>query len=278
MSGQLGKGLGQRAKEEMRFDVVTLFPEFVAQVGAYGVTGRAVERGLLALHTWNPRDEAGNRHGSVDDRPYGGGPGMVMQVGPLRRTLERVRAERKDRAPVVALTPQGESFNQSWARALVERGGAVLVSGRYEGIDERFMETEVDVELSLGDFVLSGGELPAMAVIDAAARLLPGVLGDDASAQEDSFTDGLLDHPHYTRSEGNEAGPVPEVLLSGDHAAVARWRLKQALGRTWLRRPDLLVEKELTDEQRELLREFIRETENVKKAHAEAQRRKDKNP
>lgn len=243
----------------MRFDVITLFPEFVDQVGAYGVTGRAVARGLLGVHSWNPREAAGNRHGSVDDRPYGGGPGMVMQTGPLTRTLAQVQARRTRSPPVIALTPQGATFDQAWASALCERGGGILIAGRYEGIDERLLQTSVDAELSLGDFVLSGGELPAMTIVDAAARLMPGVLGAAESAPQDSFAAGLLDHPHYTRSHGDAHGDVPAVLLSGDHAAIARWRLKQALGRTWLRRPELLAELSLSDEQTRLLSEYVAE-------------------
>lgn len=242
----------------MRVDILTLFPDFVAGVGAYGVTGRAVARGLLDLRVWNPRDDAGNRHGSVDDRPYGGGPGMVMQAAPLRRALARARAARgDDGAAVIALTPQGERFDHAWARRLAAGRGAILVCGRYEGIDERFLAEDVDFELSLGDFVLSGGELPAMVVVDAIARLLPGALGDEDSAAEDSFATGLLDHPHYTRPPELAGSGVPEVLLSGDHAAVDRWREKQALGRTWLRRPDLLEGLQLSERQRALLREFI---------------------
>lgn len=243
----------------MRFDVITLFPELVAQVGAHGVTGRAVDRGLLALHCWNPRDAAGNRDGRVDDRAYGGGPGMVMQTRPLARTLARVQERRGDQkgAPVIAMTPQGAAFDQHWAQALAERGGAILIAGRYEGMDERFLTTAVDAELSLGDFVLSGGELPAMAVIDAAARLVPGVLGDAESALQESFVEGLLDHPHYTRPARDDYADVPDILLSGDHAKIARWRLKQALGRTWLRRPDLLAQLALDPAQIALLNEFI---------------------
>lgn len=248
----------------MRIDILTLFPEFVAQVGAYGVTGRAVAGGLLDLHVWNPRDDADNRHGSIDDRPYGGGPGMVMQAEPLRRTLARARAARGgDGAPVIALTPQGERFDREWARRLAAGSGAVLVCGRYEGIDERFLAEDADFELSLGDFVVSGGELPAMLVVDAVARLLPGALGDADSAAEDSFERGLLDHPHYTRPPEFAGRGVPEVLMSGDHAAIARWREKQALGRTWLRRPDLLENLALSQRQRELLREFIRELDGT---------------
>lgn len=244
----------------MRIDVLTLFPDLVSQVAAYGVTGRAVTRRILDLAIWNPRDDAGNRHGSVDDRPFGGGPGMVMQAPPLRRALARARAARgDDGAPVIALTPQGERFDQSWARRLVDGPGAILVCGRYEGIDERFLSADVDCELSIGDFVLSGGELPAMVVVDALARLLPGALGDADSAVEDSFEAGLLDHPHYTRPAELDGGAVPDILLSGDHAAVARWREKTALGRTWLRRPDLLEGRTLSERQKDLLREFILE-------------------
>lgn len=246
----------------MRFDVITLFPEFVHQVGAHGVTGRAVTRGLVTLDCWNPREASTDRHGSVDDRPYGGGPGMVMQSAPLARTLAQVHAQWPQRPPVIAMTPQGAAFDQAWASALAERGGAVLIAGRYEGMDERFLTTEVDAELSVGDFVLSGGELPAMSVIDAATRLIPGVLGGAESAAQESFAEGLLDHPHYTRPESDEYGQVPEVLLSGDHAAIARWRLKQALGRTWLRRPDLLDELRLDSDQLRLLNEFIAEMDS----------------
>lgn len=242
----------------MRFDILTLFPDFVSQVAAYGVTGRAVARELLSVHAWNPRADADNRHGSIDDRPYGGGPGMVMQAPPLRRALARARAGRgDDGAPVIALTPQGERFDQAWAARLAEGGGAILVCGRYEGIDERFLERDADLEMSVGDFVLSGGELPAMLVVDAIARLLPGALGDEDSAAEDSFSAGRLDYPHYTRPSALEGETVPEVLLSGDHGAIARWREKQALGRTWLRRPDLLEGLALSERQQELLREFI---------------------
>ena len=243
----------------MRIDVLTLFPEFVSTVAEYGITGRAASNKLFELHTWNPRDEAQNRHNSVDDRAYGGGPGMVMQIEPLRRSLKAVRAARDDNAPVIVLSPQGERFDQAYARRLAAGSGAILISGRYEGFDERFIQSEVDLELSVGDYVLSGGELPAMVVIDAIARLLPGALGDAESAVQDSFTAGLLDHPQYTRPEHDKSGQVPEVLLSGDHAAIDRWRLKQALGRTWLRRPDLVENLELNTEKQQLLKEFLDE-------------------
>lgn len=249
----------------MRFDVLSLFPELIAQVGAYGVTGRAAARDLLILHSWNPRDDAravdANRHASVDDRPYGGGPGMVLQAPVLRACLQRARAGGAA-GPVLALSPQGARFDQAWARRLAGEGAAILLCGRYEGIDERFMAREVDAEISIGDFVLSGGELPAMLVIDAVARLLPGALGDAGSAAEDSFAAGLLDHPHYTRPPDDAGDTVPAVLLSGDHAAIARWRLKQALGRTWLRRPDLLDAFSLDAEARELLAEFVSECQH----------------
>jgi tRNA (guanine37-N1)-methyltransferase len=252
----------------MRIDVVSLFPGFVKQVTEWGVTGRAVERGLLNLQCWNPRDYAQDRHRTVDDRPYGGGPGMVMKVEPLLAALNAARAATESQAKVPAkviyLSPQGERFTQTLARELASRPAHILLCGRYEGLDERLIEQEVDLELSIGDYVLSGGELGAMVLIDAMTRLLPGVLGDDESATQDSFMAGLLDHPHYTRPEllkqgGREGRTVPSALLSGDHAAIARWRLKQALGRTWLRRPDLLDELQLNAEQQNLLREWIDE-------------------
>lgn len=243
----------------MRIDVVSLFPEWVAQMEAFGVVGRGLRDERLRLHTWNPRAQADNASGRVDDRPYGGGPGMVMQAGPLERTLDRVRETRSDTAPVILLSPQGERFDQAWARRLAEGEGFVLLCGRYEGVDQRFVEARVDAQLSVGDVVLSGGELPAMMVIDAVARLLSGVLGDARSAIEDSFSAGLLDHPHYTRPDHALGRDVPAVLLSGDHARIARWREKQALGVTWLRRPDLLARLTLNARQEALLAEFVAE-------------------
>jgi len=242
----------------MRIDVLTLFPELVAQVGAHGVTGRAIERGLLELHTWNPRDQARDRHRTVDDRPYGGGPGMVMQCQPLLDSLAAARAAGAT-GRVIQLSPQGRRLDQAVARELAAEPGLILVAGRYEGIDERFVELAVDEELSIGDYVLSGGELAAMVVVDVVARLLPGVLGDADSAEQDSFMDGLLDCPHYTRPEVFQGRAVPEVLLGGNHEAIRRWRLKQALGRTWERRPDLLAGRTLTAEEAELLDEYRRE-------------------
>ncbi len=241
----------------MRIDVVTLFPELVAAIGGCGITGRAVERGLMKVECWNPRDYAHDRHRTVDDRSYGGGPGMVMKVEPLR---DAIRAAREaDGRPVraVYLSPQGRRVDQAWIANAAHAGRLLLVAGRYEGVDERLLETEIDEELSLGDFVLSGGEPAAMAVIDAIARLLPGALGDAASAEADSFSDGLLDHPHYTRPEVLDGMRVPEVLVGGDHEAVRRWRLREALGRTWQRRPELIEARELDEEEKALLAEYI---------------------
>ena len=243
----------------MRVEVVTLFPEMLTALLAFGVTGRAAQRGLLQIRSWNPRDYAEDARRSVDDRPFGGGPGMVMKVEPLRTALRAARVAAGQGAKVIFLSPQGQCFEQSEARRLAALPGLVLVAGRYEGVDERLIESEVDAELSIGDYVLSGGELPALVVIDALARLLPGALGDADSALQDSFMQGLLDYPHYTRPEELEGRRVPEVLLSGDHAAIRRWRLQQALGRTWQRRPELLEKLELSADERALLDEFIHE-------------------
>ncbi len=247
----------------MRIDVVTLFPEMVRSMSGYGVTGRAIERGLVELVAWNPRDYTHDRHRTVDDRPYGGGPGMVLKVEPLREAIRAARVAAGSAAKVVYLSPQGRRLDQRGVEALAQRPGMILVAGRYEGMDERLVETEVDEEWSIGDYVLSGGELAAMVMIDALTRLLPGALGDEDSAQQDSFMDGLLDYPHYTRPEVIDGMAVPEVLLGGNHADIARWRHKQALGRTWLRRPDLLEAVQLNEEQRRLLDEFIREHEQA---------------
>lgn len=245
----------------MRIDVVTLFPELVRQVAEYGVTGRAVQRGLLSLHTWNPRDYTHDRHRTVDDRPYGGGPGMVMRYEPLRDTIRAVRAE-TPAARVIYLSPQGRLLSQATVRELAGEAGLVLIAGRYEGIDERLLAHEIDEEWSIGDYVLSGGELAAMVMVDAVARLQPGALGDEDSAEQDSFSDGLLDCPHFTRPETVDGMTVPPVLLGGNHADIVRWRAKQSLGRTWLRRPELLERLELNREQQALLEEFIREQED----------------
>ena len=243
----------------MQIAVVSLFPEFVEQVGQFGVVGRARERDLLSLHMQNPRDFADDVHRTVDDRPYGGGPGMVLKYEPTAKAIHAARGQLPGGSPVVSLSPQGRKFDQAGAKRFAELPGMILLAGRYEGIDERLIDLEVDEELSLGDFVLSGGEIAAMAVIDAVVRLLPGVLGDDESAQQDSFMDGLLDHPHYTRPESIEGQGVPAVLLSGDHARIARWRYKQALGRSFVRRPDLVEKLDLSDEQQALLDEFLKE-------------------
>ena len=244
----------------MKCCVVSLFPEMVAQVAEHGVVGRAAERGLLELTFENQREYADDVHRTVDDRPYGGGPGMVMKVEPAASAIQAARAGLPEGSPVVCLSPQGQAFDQSIARRYAALPGLILLAGRYEGIDERLIEQEVDEELSLGDFVLSGGEIAAMAVIDAVTRLVPGVLGDAESAAQDSFMEGLLDHPHYTRPEDVDGRRVPEVLLSGDHAQIARWRYKQALGRSYLRRPDLVAELNLDRGQQALLDEFLKES------------------
>ena len=241
----------------MRIDVMTLFPDFIAQAAAVGVVGRAQERGLLSLHGWNPRDYATGGYRRVDDRPFGGGPGMVMLLEPLRACLEAVRAADPVPAPVIYMSPQGTPLTQKKVRELAALPRMILLCGRYEGVDERFLQAEVDEELSIGDYVLSGGELAAAVVIDAVGRLQEGALNDAESAIQDSFEgDGLLDCPHYTQPSSHPLGDVPAVLRSGDHAAIARWRRQQALGRTWLRRPDLLDEAVLSKADRILLDAF----------------------
>lgn len=248
----------------MRVEVVTLFPELVETVARYGVTGRARERGLWTLGTVNPRDLAADRHRTVDDRPYGGGPGMVMLPEPLDSAIalarEKLRREGVSRPKAVYLSPQGEPLRHERVAALALQAGLVLVAGRYEGIDERVVQRSVDLEVAIGDFVVSGGELPAMLLIEALVRQLPGALNDAQSSVEESFVAGLLDCPHYTRPEVYAGLAVPDVLLSGDHAKIARWRLKQALGRTWLRRPDLLAARGMSGEESRLLEEFKQET------------------
>ena len=246
----------------MRIDLISLFPEFVAQVAGHGVVGRAGERGLLSIHGWNPRDYASGNYRRVDDRPFGGGPGMVMLIDPLRAAIAAARAADPVPAKVVYLSPQGERLTQPKVRELAARERLILLCGRYEGVDERLIAAEVDEELSIGDYVLSGGELAAAVVVDAIARLQEGALNDAESALQDSFepaADGgppLLDCPHYTRPVEHGLGDVPEVLLSGNHAEIARWRRMQALGRTWQRRPELLDEAALSPADRELLRVF----------------------
>ncbi len=240
----------------MRIDVVTLFPEMVSDLVKYGVTGRALKAGLFELGVWNPRDQTHDKHRTVDDRPYGGGPGMLMKVEPLRRAIAEAR-QANPKAKVVYLSPQGRRFDQQQARELAQTPGLIMIAGRYEGIDERVIELDVDEELSIGDYVLSGGEMAAMVVVDAVTRLLPGVLGHEDSAEQDSFSEGLLDCPHYTRPEVVGDKVVPPVLLSGDHEAIRRWRLQKSLGRTWLRRPELLEDLVLDEEQQQLLDAFI---------------------
>ena len=246
----------------IRFDVVTLLPEMFRAITESGITSRALERELWKLQTWNPRDFTTNNYRTVDDRPFGGGPGMVMLAEPLEKALDAVKAAGGD-GKVIYLSPQGRKLDHRRVIEFSKENSLVLLCGRYEGVDERLIARRVEEELSIGDFVLSGGELAAMAVIDAVVRQLPGALGDEASAIEESFADGLLDCPQYTRPETwlvEGAGlRVPEVLLSGHHENIRRWRLKQALGRTWLRRPDLLAARKLNDDERKLLEEFQRE-------------------
>lgn len=243
----------------MRIDVVTLFPDLIRCATAFGVTGRAIERDIASVNVWDPREFARDRHRSVDDRPYGGGPGMVMSVEPLRSALRAARAAAPEGSRRVFLSAQGRVLNHAIVSELAELPGLILLAGRYEGVDERLIESEIDEEVSIGDFVLSGGELPAAVLIDAVVRLLPGALGDDESARQDSFVAGLLDCPHYTRPEVVDGMAVPPVLLGGNHEEIRRWRLKQALGRTRARRPELLERLRLTKEQQNLLDEFIAE-------------------
>jgi len=243
----------------MQVAVVTLFPQMFEAIERWGITSRALQSGILELDCINPRDHALDRHRSVDDRPYGGGPGMLMMVQPLSDAIRAARARLGESAHTVYLSPQGRRVDQAVIAELAAREQLILVCGRYEGVDERLLEREVDEELSVGDFVLSGGEVAAMLLVEAMTRLLPGALGHEESASRDSFADGLLDCPHYTRPEVSDGLRVPAVLLSGDHEAIRRWRLKQALGRTWQRRPDLLRATQLDEEQRGLLEEFVGE-------------------
>ena len=247
-----------------RYDVITLFPEMFSALTGSGITRRAIDRGLYALGFHNPRDYTSDPHRTVDDRPYGGGPGMVMLAEPLMQSISAARTAQQAATGrsgrVIYLSPQGRRLDQSVVMELAAEPGLVLLCGRYEGVDQRLIDREVDEELSLGDFVLSGGELPAMVLLDSIVRQLPGALNTAGSAQEDSFADGLLDCPHYTRPEVHELGAVPAVLLSGDHAEIAKWRRKQALGRTWLRRPDLLARAALDPEENLFLFEFQKDT------------------
>ncbi len=239
--------------------VISLFPDMFSSITNFGVTGQAVKKGLLTVDTWNPRDFTHDKHRTVDDRPYGGGPGMLMMVQPLRDAIHTAKKSAKGSAKVIYLSPQGRKLDQAGVEELAQNENLILICGRYEGVDERIIQQEVDEEWSIGDFVLTGGELPAMTLIDAVVRFVPGVLGDFASAEEDSFANGWLDCPHYTRPELLDGQEVPAVLMSGNHKEISRWRLKQSLGRTWLRRPELLENLALTDDQEFLLAEFIRE-------------------
>jgi len=242
-----------------RFGVVALFPELVEPAVEYGVVGRAHERGLVGFQQVSPRQFTRDRHRTVDDRPYGGGPGMLMQYEPMRDAIRALRADMPEGVRTIGLTAQGTRWNQGLALELAEEPGVILVAGRYEGIDQRVLDAEIDTEVSLGDYVLSGGELGAAVLIDSIARLLPDVLGHEESSKDDSFMDGLLGCPQYTRPECIDGMAVPDVLLAGDHDRVRRWRLKQALGLTWRRRPDLLASRELSDEEHQLLEEYRNE-------------------
>lgn len=244
----------------MWFGVITLFPDMLRAITDFGVSGRAVKQGVIEVNTWNPRDFTHDKHRTVDDRPYGGGPGMLMTIQPLRDAIRAAKAVAGPETCVIYLSPQGRKFDQAGVEELVARSRLILVAGRYEGIDERLVKTEIDEEWSLGDYVLSGGELPAMVLIDAISRFVPGTLGHKNSAEEDSFAEGLLDCPHYTRPEVFEERQVPETLLSGDHNKIRKWRLKQSLGLTWLRRPDLLEGRAMSREEEQLLAEFIAES------------------
>lgn len=247
----------------LQFDIITLFPPMFDAVTECGVTGRARDSGLYQLVLWNPRDFAANSHRTVDDRPYGGGPGMVMMAEPLEKAIAAASQRQKSsgvrRPRVVFLSPQGRLLNHRLVMELSQEQGLVMIAGRYEGVDERLVRRQIDDEISIGDYVLSGGELAAMVVMDCVVRQIPGVLGDAESARQDSFVSGLLDCPHYTRPETYKGEAVPPVLMSGNHAEISRWRLKQALGRTWQRRPDLLAQRELNEEELALLEDFKKE-------------------
>ncbi|WP_330927392.1 tRNA (guanosine(37)-N1)-methyltransferase TrmD [Candidatus Sororendozoicomonas aggregata] len=242
---------------ELWFGVISLFPEMFQAVTEHGITGRAVQKGIIGVETWNPRDFTKDLRRTVDDRPFGGGPGMLMKIQPLRDAISAARQAAGAETKVIYLSPQGRLLNQQGVKALAASKRLILVAGRYEGIDERLLQNEIDEEWSIGDYVVSGGELPAMTLMDAVSRFVPGTLGHQDSAQEDSFAEGLLDCPHFTRPETFEGRTVPEVLRSGNHQRIARWRLKQSLGRTWLRRRDLLARRTLTSEEETLLEEFI---------------------
>lgn len=240
----------------MQFGLITLFPDMLNALMGSGITSRACQQGLIGIRSWNPRDFTQDKHRTVDDRSYGGGPGMVMMIEPLRKAIHQAKAELGSYTRVVYMSPQGKPFTQAKAKELSTLPAVIFVAGRYEGIDQRLLEQEIDEEISIGDFVVSGGELPAMLVMDAVSRCIPEVLGHHESAEKDSFSDGLLDHPHYTRPENDGGNKVPEVLLSGNHEAIRRWRLEQSLGQTWLKRPDLLEGRQLSKEESRLLEAF----------------------
>lgn len=244
----------------MWFGVVTLFPEMFSALD-YGITGRALKEKLIQINCWNPRDFTQNKHRNVDDRPYGGGPGMVMMVQPLQDAIYAAKKAAPKKVTVIYLSPQGQCFDQVAAENMLYKENLILVAGRYEGIDERLLELEIDEEWSIGDYVISGGELAAMMMIDALTRLIPGALGHEQSAAHDSLSGGLLEYPQYTRPESFQGLNVPDILMSGNHQLIERWRLKQSLGRTWLKRPDLLMKKELTPLEQNLLAEFKKENE-----------------
>jgi tRNA (guanine37-N1)-methyltransferase len=254
----------------VQFDVVTLFPEMFAALSESGITQRARDRGLYQLVLWNPRDFSANAYRSVDDRPYGGGPGMVMMAEPLAKAVRAARQRQKSSGVggtrTIYLSPQGRPLTQRVVEELAEYEGLVLLAGRYEGVDERLLEDEIEDEISIGDYVLSGGELPAMVLMDALIRRIPGVLNDAESARQDSFVNGLLDCPHYTRPEAYGGRQVPAVLMTGNHAAIESWRMKQSLGRTWRRRPELLAKLQLTPEQAKLLEEYKEETKQTQES------------
>jgi tRNA (guanine37-N1)-methyltransferase len=245
----------------MRLGIISIFPEMFQALTDYGVSGRAVGNGMVDVTAWNPREFTTDRHQTVDDRPYGGGPGMLMKVGPLKQAIAAAKAKNGSNSKVIYLSPQGQTLTQQKAQELANEESLIFIAGRYEGIDERLIDAHVDEEISIGDYVLSGGELAAMVVMDSIIRLVPEVLGHDLSAVEDSFVIGLLDCPHYTRPENIDGHAVPDILLGGNHEKIKRWRLKQALGRTWQRRPDLIAKKSLSKAEEALLQEFIREVQ-----------------
>ena len=245
----------------MWIGVVSLFPEMFKAVTDYGISRRAVENGLLTLEVWNPREFTEDKHRMVDDKPYGGGPGMLMKVQPLKDAINAAKSKAQAQCPVIYLSPQGKPLEQADLASLAMLPEVILVAGRYEGIDERLIESVVDMEVSIGDFVASGGELPAMLLIDGVTRLLPGAVGDADSVEQDSFSNGLLDYPQYTRPETEDGLTVPEVLMSGDHGQIARWRKMQSLGRTYIKRPDLITARTLTEEEKQLLDEYLAKRE-----------------